>query len=121
MSIDNIASAFFTAIERGDVKSLDKLYADDVAIWHNFSGKHMDKQSNIALLAKLNSVGVAKYSVQEKHVIGDRLLRRHLLEIVTNSGQRITIPAAIFMTIRDGRITSIDEYIDSAHIVPGLM
>jgi uncharacterized protein len=121
MSIESVATEFFGAVERGDEEALDRLYDDEVAIWHNFTGKSMDKQSNMSALLKLASVGTAKYKVLEKHVAGDRVVQRHILEVSTRSGNRMSIPAAIFLTIRNGRIVRIDEYIDSAHVVPGLI
>ena len=121
MSVAETAREFFGAIERADLEALNRLYADDVKIWHNFSGKFMEKKTNVAILGKLTTAGNVKYVVQESHVVGDRLLQRHVLEIAMKGGNRVGIPAAIFLTIKNGRITELHEYVDSAHVVPGLI
>ena len=121
MSVESIATEFFSAIERFDKAALNRLYDDSVEIWHNFTDQCMDKQTNISLLLKLANAGNPKYKVAERHIIGGRVVQRHVLEVSLKDGGQISIPAAIFMTIRDDRIVRIDEYIDSAHVVPGLM
>lgn len=121
MPVAETAREFFCAIERGDLQTINRLYADEVKIWHNFSGKYMEKSTNVTILGKLSAVGNVKYVVQESHVVGDRLAQRHVLEIEMKGGNRVGIPAAIFLTIKNGRITELDEYVDSAHVVPGLI
>jgi ketosteroid isomerase-like protein len=48
----------------------------------------------------------------------DGFVQQHVLRGTVGAGVEIAIPACIVTTIRDGRITRLDEYLDSAHVKP---
>ena len=110
-SVMATAAALFDAIERKDVDAVARLYADDVAVWHNF-----DKAANLAVLAGLcKHVPAIRYEIVERHALGGgRIVQRHVLRARTAGGAEITIPACIFVSVADGRITRVDEYLDTA-------
>ena len=39
-----------------------------------------------------------------------------MLRLTFDDGRVADLPAAIFVELRDGRISRIDEYLDSAHV-----
>ena len=47
---DDLLDPFFAAIERGDIDAVAPMYADDVAVWHNVSGRALDKGQSLDLL-----------------------------------------------------------------------
>jgi ketosteroid isomerase-like protein len=110
------AAALFSAIEGKDPQAVAALYADDVEVWHNFSNACQTKTENLAVLTGLcESVPEIRYEVLEKMLLEDgRVLQRHNLRASTGSGEEVVIPACIFLTIQDGLITRIDEYLDTA-------
>lgn len=118
MSIEQTADQFFQAIERGDVAELNRLFADDAAIWHNFTGTSQSKTDCIETLARFAGAAESKYVVDARYVAGDVVCQRHHIHVrMRADGQQRIVPVAIFVTIRDGKVTHIHEYLDSAHVV----
>jgi ketosteroid isomerase-like protein len=111
---DAVLDAFFAAIERGDVGAVDELYADDVRVWHSNDNITQNKSENLRTLAYLTKRAAFRYTILERVVSGDAVAQRHSLELVARTGgQRAVSNAAIFFTVREGRVRRIDEYIDS--------
>jgi ketosteroid isomerase-like protein len=110
-----VAARLFDCIERKRVADVAALYADDIAVWHNFSNAEQRRTENLKVLEGLTSaVESLEYEVVERILLGERVLQRHNLRCRTRSGAEIVIPACIFVTVHDGRITRIDEYLDTA-------
>ena len=111
----NIASALFSAIESGDPAAVAALYADDVAVWHNFDDQEQDKSTNLKTLAGLIAIAAEiRYEVTERRMLeADRMLQRHRLRVRVSSGEEFSIPACIFVTVQGDRITRIEEYLDT--------
>lgn len=121
MSGGNNADAiarFFTAIERQDRATIEQLYAPDIEVWHSHTGQTLRRDAALAVLDGLRVPGVrARYELLEQFTAGERTARRHRLHIVIGASAPIIIPASIFLTIRDGRITRIDEYLDRRLVI----
>ncbi len=111
-----VAGSLFDCIEAGDAAGVDALYSEDVEVWHNFSNVAQTKAENLATLTGLiASVDEIRYEVTERLALdSERVVQRHDLCCTTRDGAAFTIPACIFITVRDGRIVRIDEYLDSA-------
>ena len=108
-------AALFSALESKDPAKVADLYANDVQVWHNFSNVAQNKSQNLEVLAGLcESVAEIHYDVIERLRLDDgRVLQRHNLRAVTDSGDEVIIPACMLLQIQDGRIKRIDEYLDS--------
>lgn len=111
-----VAGRLFESIEAGNPAGVDALYAEDIEVWHNFSNSVQSKAENLKTLQGLiGSVAAIRYDVKERVALDDdRILQRHDLHCTTHSGERHTIPACIFITVKSGHIVRIDEYLDSA-------
>lgn len=114
MSELDTAAALFAAIEGKNVDAVADLYADDVQVWHNFSNACQDKAANLETLAGLcRHVPEIHYDVTERLLLDDgRVMQRHVLRACLEAGD-VLIPACIFITVRDGRIAAIHEYLDT--------
>ena len=111
----DLAQRLFDNIENKSVAAVAALYADDVAVWHNFSNAVQTKAENLKVLEGLTkAVAHIRYDVQERLLLGERVMQRHLLRCRVESGEEVVIPACIFVTARNGKITRIDEYLDTA-------
>ena len=110
----DVADRLFAAIEQGDLAAVEALYADDVVVWNSVMPRPMDKARSLAVLAWLMAPGVSRqYEVHERLVDGDRLAQRHTLRVTIPDHDVIEMPVSLFITIDGGRITAIDEYVDS--------
>ncbi len=109
-------AALFTALENKDPGAVADLYADTVQVWHNFSNASQDKRQNLQVLSALcNSLAEIHYDVIERTALQDgRVLQRHTLRAISGSGEQVLIPACMLLEVGNGRITRIDEYLDSA-------
>lgn len=109
------AAALFSAIEAKDPDAVAALYTDDIQVWHNFTNAAQDKQTNVATLTSLcRHVPEIRYEVVERLALDDeRVLQRHVLCAATGQGEVIEIPACMLITVREGRIAAIHEYLDS--------
>lgn len=109
------AAALFAAIESKNPDAVAALYADDVQVWHNFSNACQDKPTNLAVLTGLcQNVPEIHYDVVERLLLDDgRVMQRHVLRARVDSGDEILIPACMFITAARGKITRIEEYLDT--------
>lgn len=119
MTIEALVEEFFAAIENGDQSTLERLYAEDAGVWHNFDGVTQTRAEGIQTLMQFAAAAESKYVMNECFVVGDTVIRRHDIHVrMRASGARNVIPVAIFITVRDGKIVRIYEYLDSSHVVP---
>ncbi len=110
-----IAAALFAGIEAGRSADVAAIYADDIAVWHNFTNSEQRKADNLKTLEGLIAGAAAiRYEVIERLLLEDgRVLQRHNLRVRSRAGEEFVIPACIFITVREGRIARIDEYLDT--------
>lgn len=109
-----VAARLFDNIEQKRVDAVAALYADDMTVWHNFSNAEQSKADNLKTLEGLaGSVDSLRYEVLERLLLGERVMQRHNLRCRTRAGTEIVIPACIFITVKDGLIRRIDEYLDT--------
>ena len=110
-----VAEALFTAIEAGDVDAVAALYADDVAVWHNFDDVTQSRDENLATLAWMTRrVSGMRYEVQSRVEVPGGVIQQHVLRGTAPGGEPLEIPACMRLYVSDGRITRIEEYLDPA-------
>jgi ketosteroid isomerase-like protein len=113
-SAEQVLERFFAAIEAGDFATVEQLYSDDVRVWHSVTGEEQDKRANLRLLAWLRGAATFRYELQEQVVSGDTVARRHIAHFGVDGQPVLSLPAALFITVADGQVTRIAEYVDSA-------
>ena len=113
--IRDLANRFFDAYQDQHIDELAEIYAPDCVIWHNvFGGREMSGRDNLAALP-------ASYAMQRRRTYNDRSIDtfaggfviRYTLHGVQHSGHRGALWICIVGQCRDGKITRIDEYMDS--------
>lgn len=112
-----LANDLFAAIERGDVDAVADCYADDVVVWHNTDGIESTKAQNLAVLTGFVArVPTRRYENRRLIETSDGFVQQHLLVGVHANGKRVELPACIVCSVKDGKITRLDEYLDSAQV-----
>jgi uncharacterized protein len=113
----DLADRFFKAIEAGDIDAVKEIYAPDAEIWHNTDGVVQAPADNARTLTWItqNLKGMA-YTDIRRSATEDGFVQQHTLVATNRAGQRVEVPACIVVRITDGRITRLDEYLDSAVI-----
>lgn len=117
MATDPIAVAeqLFAAIEAGDVDAVAALYADDIAVWHNFDDTPQSKDANLATLGWMaRRVTGLRYEIQSRVEVPGGVIQQHILRGTAPGGEALEIPACMRLYVDGGRITRIEEYLDPA-------
>lgn len=109
------ADKFFRAIENGDVDAIRNIFTPEGKIWHNNDGIEQSVDENLAVLKwVINNIKGVNYTevCREPTPTGfvqQAVLRRRFKD------KDVALPACIVATVEGGRITRLDEYLDSAH------
>lgn len=112
----SVADDLFAAIEKGDVGAVRDLYAPDAVIWHNNDEVEQTVEQNLRVLQWVcDNLADRAYEDVRRHDFDGGFVQQHVLRF-TKDGERRGLPACIVATVADGRITRIDEYLDSAHV-----
>ena len=111
----DLATRFLDAYQdrRTDILA-DEIYAKDCIIWHNVFGRDTSAADNVAGAA-------AGYARQRRRLYNDRKIDtfeggfvvRYTLHGVQHSGHTGALWICIVALCKDGKITRIDEYLDS--------
>ena len=114
---DELADRLFAAIEKGDVDTVAALYADDAVIWHNFDGIEQPRDANLVVLAWMTrNVDKLRYEDIQRHDIEGGFAQQHVLRGKTKAGADLEVPSCLVVHVDGGRITRIDEYLDTAQL-----
>lgn len=113
-----LADQFFESIENDDMETVEKLYADDVAVWHSFDPLETratgeTKSENLKTLRRfVNFMDDLKYDIFERQTTETGFMQQHVIRGRTRSGKDVAIPVCIVCKVEGGQITRIDEYLD---------
>jgi limonene-1,2-epoxide hydrolase len=112
--IRTLCNRFFDAYQDRRVDVLAEIYAPDCIVWHNVYGRDTTGADNLAALP-------ASYAMQRRRTYNDRIINtfdggfviQYTLHGVQHSGHQGALWICIVGLCRDGKITRIDEYMDS--------
>lgn len=109
-----LAERFFRAVESGDIEAIRSIYAPDARIWHNNDRLDQTVDENLRVLGWVaKHLTNRRYNVQRRVAIPGGFMQQHVLEAETAGGP-FSMPACIVCEVKDGRITRLEEYLDSA-------
>ena len=112
---EELVVRFFAALEAGDIATLREIYAPDAVIWHNDDLVEQPVEENLKVLAGLHRVvSGLRYDIVRRVTAPDGVLQQHVLRGHLPNGAEVELHAAMYLQVRDGRITRIEEYLDSA-------
>ena len=113
--VRELCERFFDAYENKRADVLDELYSDDCIIWHNVFGKDTTREDNIAWMRVDKGQRRRTYNDRVINVFHDGFVIQYSLNGVMHNGH---VGPALWICIvgrvRDGKITRIDEYMDSS-------
>ncbi len=106
---------FFAALEAGDIDTLREIYSPDAVIWHNDDLIEQSVDDNLKVLQGLHkAVSGLHYEIIRRAPASDGVIQQHVLRGTLADGQEVALHAAMYLQVQDGRVTRIDEYLDSA-------
>jgi ketosteroid isomerase-like protein len=115
VSSEDTVIRFFAALEAGDIDTVRAIYAPDALIWHNDDLLEQPVQENLNVLAALHKVvSGLHYEVIRRVPAEDGVIQQHVLRGTLPNGQDVALHAAMYLQVKDGHVTRIEEYLDSA-------
>jgi ketosteroid isomerase-like protein len=116
---EDIARQRRIASDNSDTNALRELYSPDIVIWHNTDQIEQSLEDN------LKSAAWFARRLPDKHVDDVRLLttprgylEQYVIRGTAADGTKVEIPACLIVTIDGGKITRLEEYLDTAHVAP---
>ncbi|MEO6317809.1 MAG: nuclear transport factor 2 family protein [Acidimicrobiales bacterium] len=114
-----VARRLFAAVEAGDVGAVRDLYADDAVVWHNSDGVAQTRDENLRTLSwVVEHLTDRRYEEVTCQPTPGGFVQQHVLRATGPTGRPVEVPACLVAAVVDGKITRIDEYLDSAHLAP---
>jgi uncharacterized protein len=105
---------FFAALEAGDIDTVREIYAPDALIWHNDDLVEQPVDENLKVLQGLHrAVSGLRYDIVRRVPAADGVLQQHVLRGALPDGTEVELHAAMYLQVKDGHITRIEEYLDS--------
>lgn len=115
----DLADRFFAAVSAGDIVTLTELYDPDARIWHNDDNREQTVEQNLSALRWLSgTLDDLRYEDIRRYPLPDGFAQQHVLRATLPGHGALEVAASLFVRVRDGRITRIDEYLDSAATAP---
>ncbi len=115
----DLCERFFAAVQAGDLETVRSIYAPDAVIWHNDDGLEVGPEQNLRVLGWVTrNIKDLRYEEVRRHDTGTGFIEQHVLRGIAPNGTALEIPACIICEVKDGKVTRLDEYLDSAHTAP---
>lgn len=114
---ETLAADFIAAIEQGNISRLYELCSKDVVIWHNNDDQEVDLDHVARILSWLaRSVRELRYADVRRRAFAGGYVQQHVLTGMAPSGSQLHLPACLIMHVSGGKVTRIEEYLDSAGV-----
>jgi ketosteroid isomerase-like protein len=115
-----LADRMARAYEQNDIDAIVACYALDARIWHNIDGVEQTVEEQLDVTRWLNErLKNLTYEIVSRHFFGDGYVQQYVMHgTLVNGGEAFRMPVCMNVTVRDGRIARLDEYLDSAHLNP---
>ena len=116
----DLADALFAAIERGDEPELDRLFADDIAVWRAGAQREDDKEQAMKVLRWFIRITAERsYEVLDRQLFAGGFVQQHILRATGRNGGSIALRVCIVIKVGvNQQINRIDEYFDPADLAP---
>jgi ketosteroid isomerase-like protein len=111
----DLAERFVGAIQSGDTATVRACYAPDAKLWHNNDGVEQTVDQNMKVLDWfIRTLPDRHYRLVRREALPDGFMQQHVLEATLPDGTKWAMDACVVCRVKDGVITRLDEYLDSA-------
>jgi ketosteroid isomerase-like protein len=115
--VPEVASRLIGAIEAGDFETFLACYAPGAVIWHNNDNLEQDPATVVKVLGWLRKrVDGLRYEELRVQPTPSGYVEQHVLRGTMRDGSTLEVPACLVVTVVDGLITRLDEYLDTAAV-----
>jgi ketosteroid isomerase-like protein len=111
-----VAAEFMAAVNSGDGERLRGVYSPDVRIWHTFDGLEQTREENVRTLLWMHAhIGGVRYEDIRVSATEDGFVQQFVMRA---DEPAFEAPCMVRAWCTGGRITRLEEYVDSAHTRP---
>src|SRR4051812_39792903 len=115
----DLAERFIHAVAAGDLDTVRSIYAPDAVIWHNNDRRETTVEENLRVLGWMaKHVSDKAYTDIRRQETDNGYVQQHVLRGTAPNGQSFEVAACLIVDVDAGRITRLDEYLDTAAIQP---
>ncbi len=115
--IRHLAKSYFDAAERDDVTTIEKIYADDIVMWHNINPVEKGRDDVMAtLLGFFSRIKGRRYEDRKLDIFPGGFVQQHIVSGTRKDGSHVSMPVAVIARCRDGQIHRLDEYLDTPRV-----
>ena len=116
---EDVADRLFGAIESGDYEAVERLWADDVTVWHSGDAHENDRVRALKVIRWfIGTTTQRSYEILDRQFFYGGFVQQHVLRADGTNGSSIALRVCIVIKVDDGLITRIDEYFDPADMAP---
>ncbi len=110
-----VAKRFLQALNDCDEDTVRSIYHPQARIWHNFSDDLQSVEDNVRTLRWMHrKLTNLKYTLVRLEPLSMGYLQQHELTGNLANGEPFKLTACAVCTVEDGKITALEEYLDSA-------
>ena len=111
----DFGARYMAAVQAGDMDAVQACYAPDAKLWHNTDGIEQTVEENMKLLGwMVRRMPDRHYRILRREALSDGFVQQHVLEASLPDGASWSMDACAVVRVKDGVITRLDEYVDSA-------
>lgn len=117
--LGEFADALWQAIEDGDAAAARNFYAPGAVVWYNNTRKEHgvdEVVGNFELLKR--ALPDQKLTIVSRKFTRDGFVQQDLLNATLPNGEPFQLATCAIVTMRDGLIARVEEYLDSAELAP---
>ena len=121
MAVDSLelGERLMAAVMAGNLDEVRNIYAPDAIIWHNSDNVEQSVNENLAVLGwVVKNISNRRYEEILRQRTDTGFVQQHVFRGTAPNGKLIEMRACLICTVKDGRVTRLDEYLDSAHLTP---
>jgi ketosteroid isomerase-like protein len=119
-AIVDVADRLFTAIEKSETATVDRLWSNDIAVWRVGARRDNDKARALRVIDWfITATTERRYEILDRRLFDSGFVQQHILHATGHAGQSISMRVCIVIRVGTaGLIDRIDEYFDPAEIAP---
>ena len=120
IEMNELADRLTRAYEQNDTDAIAGCYAPNARIWHNIDGLEQTVEEQLGATRWLNEqLNNLKYEIVSRDAFDGGYVQEYVVHgTLAHGGEAFRMPLCMTVTVRDGRIARLDEYLDSAHLKP---
>ena len=113
----DLAHRFVDALNANDGDAVREIYAPHARIWHNFEESLQSVDMNVRTLGWMHrKMPTLNYELVRLEALPFGYLQQHVLHGKTAGGDEVALKACVVVTVENGRIAALEEYLDPAQV-----